>query len=77
MLLMTYSSPFLDLKSLDLVPRPPDSLVFLLDFMGPCLMWHFEILPGLGSELSDGDSERKTDHSPILGSGKQLLLACG
>ena len=45
-LLMTYSSPFLDLKSLD-------SLIFLLDFTGPCLMWHFANLWRLRSELSD------------------------
>ena len=50
---MTYSSPSLDFKSVDLIPRPADSLIFLLDLMGPYLVWHFEILQGPGSEFLD------------------------
>ena len=45
-LLITYSSPSLSLD-------PLDSLIFLLDFMGPCLMWHFGALWEFGSEPSD------------------------
>ena len=36
-LLVTYSSPSLSLN-------PLDSLIFLLDFTGPCLMWHFAMV---------------------------------
>ena len=42
-LLITYSSPSLG-------SNPLDSLIFLLDFMGPCLKWHFG---GLKSEPLD------------------------
>ena len=52
-LLETCSSPLFDFKSLDLVPRPSDSLIFL-DFEGPCLILHFGILWGLRIELSGG-----------------------
>ena len=45
-LLLTYSSPSLNFT-------PLDSLIFLLDFTDPCLMWHFGALQGLGSEPSD------------------------
>ena len=50
-LLMTYSFPSLGLN-------PIDSLIFLLDFMGPCLMSCFGILWGFRSELWIGGSER-------------------
>ena len=42
-LLITYSSPFLVLDLLD-------SLILLLDFKGPCLIWHFWALREVGSE---------------------------
>ena len=50
-LLVTYSSPFLGLNLLD-------SLIFLLDFTGPCLMWHFGICGGLDQNFWIGGSER-------------------
>ena len=50
-LLVTYSSPSLG-------SNPLDSLIFLVDVMGPCLKWHFRVLWGLRSEPLDGGSER-------------------
>ena len=45
-LLITYSSASLSFT-------PLDSLIFLLDFTDPCLVWHFGALQVFGSELSD------------------------
>ena len=64
-LLITYSIPSLSLN-------PLDSLIFLLDFMGPCLMWHFGALQGFESEPLDRGSERWIDHSP---SSRKCLAA--
>ena len=54
-LLITYSSP-------SLILDPLDSLNFLLDFMGPCLIWHFGALREFGSEPS-GRGQWKVDWS--------------
>ena len=45
-LLITYSSPSLSFT-------PLDSLIFLLDFKDPCLVWHLGALQGFGPEPSD------------------------
>ena len=45
-LLITYSSLSVSFTHLD-------SLIYLLDFMDPCLMWHFGALWGFGLEPSD------------------------
>ena len=56
-LLVTYSSPSLSFN-------PLDSLLFVLDFMEPCLMWHFW---ALDQNLQTEGSGRGIDHFLLPG----------